>query len=129
MGIFSRPKLKIIESDGQMKKDFPIFFHWINDRSYLESEVSANDTDLIEFRMPIVTYGNIMGYNYCGIEKINQKFFLYLNSVSRRGNKIIGKKIQIYKDETTDSYNDLFKELSIYLMLETDYLKMTSGEI
>lgn len=129
MGIFSKPKLKVIEISGKMKQDFPNFYNWIKDQDYLESQVSINDSNVIEFKLPITTFGNIMGYLYCGIEKSNQINHIYLNAVSRTSKKIIGKRTQIYKDESVEVYDSIFKDLSIYLMLETDYSKITTGEL
>jgi hypothetical protein len=130
MGLFSKPQLKRIESDSIMKSTFPNFYSWVYDaREYLKSELSACDSTLIEFRMPIMTYGNIMGHNYIGIENVNGGYFIYMNTVSRKGRKIYGKKIQIYKDLIADEYNEKVKELSIYLATETEYLQITIGNI
>lgn len=113
-----------------MKKTFPTFFTWIDERkSFLKAELSVNDSVMIEFKMPITTYGNIMGYNFIGIENKNSEYFIYMNSVSKKGKKITGKRIQIYKDETPDNYNELTKSLMGYLATETDYLQITIGNI
>lgn len=113
-----------------MKNKFPIFFTWIDERkSFLKSEISINDSSGIEFKMPITTYGNIMGYNYVGIENKSGQYFIYMNSVSKKGKRINGKKIQIYKDETSENYNELVNNLMGYLATETDYLQITIGNI
>jgi hypothetical protein len=130
MGIFSKPKFRSIDYNGKMKKNFPNFCSWLYDaREYLKSELSISDDNIIEFRFPIMTFGNIMGYNYPGIENVNGEYFLSMNSVSRRGKKITGNKVQIFNDLSQEEYNEKIKDVTLYLMTHTDYIKITTGEM
>ena len=129
MGIFSSNKSNI-ESDGIMKKLFPNFYKWMDDKKvYLKAELSVNNSMKIEFKMPITTHGNIMGYNYIGIENTNGNFCIYMNCVSRKGKEINGKKIQIQKDETFENYENLVKVMTSYLAGESDYLQIALGNM
>ena len=91
--MFNRPKLKVIDSNGEMIKAFPNFYNWMDEqKEYLQAEVSASDDSIIEFRLPILTYGSVMGHIYIGIRKENGKFFIYMSAISRKGKKVIGEK-------------------------------------
>lgn len=130
MGLFNWNKQKSIDYNGLMIKKFSNFYNWLNSqKNILKTELNISDSTTIEFKLPILTYGRVMGYNYIGVENIDSLFYIYINCVSSRGRKIFGKKINILKDEDIESYNNLIQELVLDMMSNPDYNKISVGSI
>jgi hypothetical protein len=126
------PKGFISEETNVLKvKDYyPNFFNYIlSKQELLKLGISRSDTIVLECKFPIITFGQVYGYNFIGIQKKNIGFNLYMNSESIKGYKIKGKEISLKEDISISEYENLINELSTYLMIETDYMKITIGDL
>jgi hypothetical protein len=112
----------------KVKDLFPNFFNFIvSQAEILKLEISRSDGQFLECKFPIITYGQVFGYNFLGIHKSNGVFLIYMDSQSAKGYKIEGKRLEIKQDVSSADYEEIIKELSIYLMTETDYMQITTG--
>ncbi|MFC2121108.1 hypothetical protein ACFLTI_05890 [Bacteroidota bacterium] len=113
-----------------IKEKYPNFYEYcLRLPKEVKIRLHKNNSTILEFRMPIVTFGRVMGYNYVGIELNEGEYCIYMNSESVSGKKIKGTWIYLENDQSSDKYEANIQELSSYLMTETDYMKITVGEI
>lgn len=114
--------------NGIMKKRFPNFFNiCYSQRELMKMEFIKDDGLNLEFKLPTITYGKIMGFNHIGIEDNLGSYYLYMNYVAKNGYKVYGKKIQIFGDLTDEKLNEYIKEFTIYMSTQTEYLLLASG--
>ena len=121
----------IFKSKNKTLKDaFPNFYKFFRkQRKVLKTEVTEDNETQIEFKFPIITFGNVMGYNLVGIVHNNGGYEIYMNSISRNMHWINGKRIRITEDCSPDEYNQYINELSQYLIAETEYMHITQGNL
>lgn len=113
-----------------LKDAFPNFHKFFRkQRKVLKTEVTEDNETQIEFRFPIITFGNVMGYNLVGIESKSNGYELYMDSISRNMYRIDGKRIRITEDCSFDEYNQYINELTQYLLTETKYMHITQGDL
>lgn len=109
---------------------FPNFYEYcMQQPNEVKIKLHRNDTAVLEFRMPIVSFGRVMGYNFVGIEGSDGKYCMYMNSESVSGRRIKGTCINLENDQSITKYEANLVELSNYLMTKTDYMKITVGEM
>jgi hypothetical protein len=111
---------------------FPNFILFFNESShYLKNVVLYVDSqNKLEFRVPIITFSQTMGYDYYTIEKDNNNGFLFYQSrVGKNGGlPVVSSKIKINADQAKYRYNELLQEIMISLMPNPRYRSIaTSG--
>lgn len=113
-----------------LKEIFPNFDKFIiEQREILKVELSKNGSTIIEYKIPIVTFGILMGHIYIGIESNGNNNEIYIDALSSKGYKIKGKRISLSRDVSIEEYNQLVKDLTTFLMTQTNYLRITAGDI
>lgn len=111
-----------------LKKFLPNFVEYFMSRKEsLELKVNIDTGSVIEFSMPIITFGNVYGYNFYGIKDDFDKLILYLNVESKKGYLIEGPKVQISEDLTFEEYEKEINKIIQDVILNTEYLKITEG--
>jgi len=128
MGLFKKRNFKRIEVDSRMMNRYPTFYEYYElNKGMIQAELSVSDDTLLEFRFPILTFGNIMGYIYFGIEEKSEDALMYMYAVSRGCKKTKLYKIELDSDESFDGYGELEKKLSINMFKDPDFVKISMG--
>jgi hypothetical protein len=112
-----------------MKNQFPSFIRTCEFRKNdLKMEFSKADGEFLEFKMPILTFNQIMGYVFIGVTKVENKYYLYLYAKSKKGCEVGVNPIQIEKDLLIAEYmikmDEMFK-----LLINEEYIQITTGEL
>lgn len=114
---------------SNFKTSFPNFYEFIErDKPVSNAILHTENANKIEYKMPIMFYGNIVGYNHLGIEKSGNSYFMYTDSFSKRGFVIRGKRINISDDISYENYRNNLKQGFAYLMANENYLPLTMGQ-
>lgn len=90
--------------------------------------ISKDNSSNIEFKMPIITFGNVLGYNYLGIEKRGNYYEMYINTKSLF-KKIIGKRTTVLKNMEIEYYNEIMNDLLMSQMMNPKYMKIATGKL
>jgi hypothetical protein len=128
----------IFENNNQMNTNpnlsslFPNFITFFNESSqYLQNVVlNVDSPDKLEYRVPIITFGQTMGYDFYTIERnFDNSFLFYQSRVGKNGSSpITSSKIQINNDQPKSRYNELLQEIMMNLMPNPRYRSIaTSG--
>jgi hypothetical protein len=113
-----------------LKLRFPNFQSYIiSHRKILRPILTRDSINELEFKLPIITFKKTMGYNFIGISKSSSSYCIYMDSESLRGYKIKGKRVELSQDVSLAEYEEIIKKLSLFLMTETDYMQITTGEL
>ena len=125
----SRPANPTLASKpGDLKGRLPNFMKMYADLDpRLRAEVSANDASRFEFRMPISTYGNIMGHNHVGVHDRGGEYEMYIYALSRRGKKVQGTRISFLDDLPAAEYEENMDQLARSLAGNPEYLEIAIG--
>lgn len=97
-------------------------------QNQIETVVTKNDSNNIEFRMPIVTYGKLYGHNFYGIEKCGIYYEMYLITKSPF-RKIKSRRPRVLKNKDFNYYEKILEELMQEQMKNPKYLKIATGRI
>lgn len=109
-------------------ESYPNFYEYFQmSKGMIQAEISACDDLMIEYRFPIITFSNIMGYIYNGIEKKSEGAILYMYAISRRGDKTKRNSIAIESDLKIESYNKVIQDLSLELMKDQKFMMISTG--
>jgi hypothetical protein len=110
---------------------FPNFVSLINESAiYLQNIEKSNDNSIkLEYKVPILTFGQVMGYDFYNIEKDhNNEFYYYQYRISKNGGSpIYSSKKKIFGDQSIDRYRELFKEILLELMINPNYRSIATG--
>lgn len=128
----------IFENNNQMNTNpnlsslFPNFIMFFNESSqYLQNVVlNVDSPNKLEYKVPIITFGQTMGYDFYIIEKdYDNGFLFYQSRVGKNGTSpIISNKIKINADQPKSRYNELLQEIMMNLMPNPRYRSIaTSG--
>jgi hypothetical protein len=98
---------------------------------YLQNVVlNVDSPNKLEYKVPIITFGQTMGYDFYIIEKdYDNGFLFYQSRVGKNGTSpIISNKIKINTDQPKSRYNELLQEIMMNLMPNPRYRSIaTSG--
>mgnify|MGYP000167673715 CR=1 FL=1 len=94
----------------------------------LGTVISKDNISNIEFKMPIITFGNVLGYNYLGIEKRGNYYEMYINTKSLF-KKINGKRTTVLKNMEIEYYNEIMNDLLMSQMMNPKYMKIATGKL
>jgi hypothetical protein len=110
-----------------MEKDFKHFCHLLlSSQKELGILMVKNNSSHIQFEMPIVTLGKVMGHNYIGIINEGDHYNMYVDSKSSF-KTIKGKRTNVLKDMPPIYYDEILNDLLRSQMMNSTYLKMTFG--
>ena len=122
-------KKDIQPSISNFKTLFPNFYEFIErDKPVSNAILHIENANKIEFKMPIMFFGNSVGYNHLGIEKFGSSYSMYTDSFSKKGFVIRGKRINMGDDISYDSYRNNLQQSFSYLMANENYLPLTMGQ-
>ena len=128
MGLFKRKSLKTVDMNSRMMQLYPNFYEYFKlSKGMIQGELSQSDDTILEFRFPILTFGNVMGYIYHGIEFKPSNSNLYMYAVSKRGDKTKKRYISIERDYEVEIYYDVNKDLQIGLMSDPNFMIISTG--
>lgn len=108
--------------EGGLLVKFPNFIRFCNKDPNVKMEFVKDTGSQLIFRMPIITYGNIMGYLYLCIENTITSI-MYGYFISKSGKKIYGLNIEIHGDITIDEYENNFIQIAEHLMSKQEYIE------
>lgn len=116
----------------QLSYEFPNFVMFMAESSiYLQNVERHIDTlNKLEYKVPILTFGRTMGYDYYIIERdFDKSFLFYQCRIGKNGGAAIySSKIRINGDLSMPRYKELFQEILIELMVIPSYRAVaTSG--
>lgn len=93
----------------------------------LKAKISTNNSNCFEFKMPVMLFGKVVGYNHVGVTEKHPKFDMYVYSVSNSGKKISLKPAPFNEDLSIVQYNDVLTGLMEKLIVRPDYQNLASG--
>ena len=109
---------------------FPNFYNFIERDKHISNAIlHIENANKIEFKMPVMFFGNIVGYNHLGIEKTGNNYCMCSNSYSKRGYTIRGKRIYLESDLPYEGYRNNLQECFASLMADENYLSMSMGQM
>jgi len=127
----------ILENNTNMNSNtdlsflFPNFIMFFNESShYLQNIVLNIDSPYkLEYKVPIITFGQTMGYDFYIIEKnYDNSFLFYQCRIGKNGGSpIISSKIKINADQPKSRYNELLQEILMNLMPNPRYRSIASS--
>jgi len=110
---------------------FPNFVLLINESAiYLKNlELSNDNSTKIEYKVPILTFGQVMGYDFYTIEKDhNNEFYFYQKRISKNGGSpIYSSKKRIDGDQSVERYKQLLQEILLEIMVNPNYRSIATG--
>lgn len=112
-----------------MKQDFRNFCLLLSPNSNeLKTFLEKDNSNNIEFRIPIVTFGKVFGHNLIGIEKQGNYYEMYIITKSLF-RKIKGKRANVLKNMNLEYYEKIMNNLVKSQMMFPKYQKIASGSI
>jgi len=112
-----------------MEESFNFFCYLLlENQDIMGTVVSQNTNSTIEFKMPIKTFGNIMGYNYLGIEKEGSSYFMYIKTKANLFTKINGKRTLVLKNMDRHYYKEIMDDIIMNQAMNPKYLKIATGQ-
>jgi hypothetical protein len=112
-----------------MKQKFRNFYVLLSaDAEQLGTFIEKENTNNIEFGMPIKTFGKVFGHNYIGIEKNGYSYEMYIITKSPL-RKIKGKRKIVSQNMEIEYYEEIMNELIMSQMMIPKYQKIASGRI
>lgn len=94
----------------------------------LGTVISKDNSSKIEFRIPIITFGNVLGYNYFGIEKQGNSYEMYVQTKSLF-KRINGKRTTVLKNMNFEYYEEIMNDLITSQMMNPKYMKIATGKL
>lgn len=130
MGLFKRRELKTIDKSSRMVHDYPAFYEYYeNYREVMKAVLSQCDNNTIEFRLPVVTFGNIMGQLYLGLSELPDSIYMYTYAISRGGRKTKKFKVPVENILSSDDIEETTQELMSQIIVDPIYRKITTGRL
>ena len=74
MGLFKKREFKVVNENSRMVDEYSAFYEYyeIHNES-MNAVLSLCNENIIEFRLPVVTFGNIMGQLYIGLSERSEQ--------------------------------------------------------
>lgn len=118
-------KYKNMNQQNSLSKMFPNFVSLINESAiYLKNlEMSVDNTIKLEYKVPILTFGQVMGHDFYTIEQDSSGDYYYFQYRTSKngGTPIYSSKKRIIADQSIERYKNFLQENLIELMSNPNY--------
>jgi hypothetical protein len=105
---------------------YPNFANFIMTSKVSNLQIVRDKAEFLEYKFPLLTFGNVMGYIHIGIEKRQVSDVLYGYAQSN-SNKIKGLEKNLTNDLTIEDYEAVLQNLNMVLMSNPAFRSMTIG--
>jgi hypothetical protein len=95
-----------------------------------DMRIISDSSSKLEYRVPILTFGIIMGYDFYILERIsNFEYCLYQIREGKNGIVVESRKRQFSGDQSRASYENMLREMLIENMSNPNYLSAGKGNM